>query len=179
MAFRGIFADYSYPVLMLPRIYILASFTLLSYCLSGCMTIHYRSRISPKQLGLNQIQLWRLKKFVGQQNNDRCEYDKRYNIVAAYGFSPEATSAKYVGLISVHQRNRSHGSTMYFINGKHRITPLDLKLVRCGPADYVTSIDTTAEKIRRHQIVEAALQRHSELPDSLKQHIRNHLHFLW
>ena len=159
---------------------VLTSIAVLSYTLSGCTNGYHRSTFSARQLGLNQVQLWRLKRFVGQQNSDRCADWKQGNYVKAYRFYPTATSANHVGLVSIFQRNRPHSSFVYFINGKHRITPLDLKLVRCGPADYVLSVDTTAEKHRRYQVVEAALRRHArEMPDSLQQRIRHRLQHLW
>lgn len=161
-------------------VYVLISLVALSYIFSGCMNNYYRSPVSPSQLGLNQVQLWRLKRFVGQQNSDRCADWKQGNYAKAYRFYPTATSTNHVGLVSIFQRNRPHSSFVYFINGKHRITPLDLRLVRCGPADYVLSVDTTAEKHRRHQVVEAALQRHArEMPDSIQQRIRHKLQHLW
>ncbi|WP_426491156.1 hypothetical protein [Hymenobacter sp. 102] len=159
---------------------VLASFAVLSYALAGCTNGYYRSAVSPRQLGLNQIQHWRLKRFVGQQNSDRCGEWKQGNYIKAYRFYPTATSANLIGLVSIYQQNRSHSSFVYFINGKHRITPLDLKLVRCGPADYVLSVDTMAEKHRRYQVVEAALRRHArEMPDSLQQRIWHKLQHLW
>ncbi|NVO85608.1 hypothetical protein [Hymenobacter terrestris] len=146
---------------------------------SGCMTMNQHSAVSAKQLGLNHLQLHRLKKFVDDQDRDKCDF-KRTTYIKAYSYSPEVVSAHYIGLIAVSPQNSSHSSTMFFVNGRHRITPLDLKLTRCGAADYVTSIDTTAEKGRQVQVVETALRRYArELPDSLQQQIRQYFQFFY
>lgn len=158
------------------RNYPLLALGLLGVALCGCTKLPQSPtrpwhRPSLQQLGLNPIQRWRLRKFVAEQSTDhyRCG-GVGYNRVSSYLFWAKAASPDYIGLISMLQTSRSHGAVMYFINGQHRITPLDLRWIRCDAHPWQ---DTTAENNRRREVVEAALRRHAnELPDSLQQRIR-------
>lgn len=144
----------------------------------GCTRFPRRGP-SPRQLGLNQMQLWRLRKFVAEQSSDhyRCSYDSRFNVVRDYRFWATITTRPgYTGLVSIRQMNHSHSAVMYFINGRHRITALDLRPVRCGQ-EVLAWRDTAAENTRRRQVIQVALQRHTQdVPDSLRQRIRLYLY---
>lgn len=156
---------------------LLLALGLLGEALGGCTrlprgTTRPWQRPSIRQLGLNPIQRWRLRKFVAEQSTDyyRCG-EVGYNRISDYRLWAKATLPDYTGLISFVQTSHSHGARMYFINGRHRITPLDLRPVRCGAS--VFQEDTAAENNRRRQVVEAAIRRHAhELPDSLQRRIR-------
>lgn len=111
------------------RICLLLAVVLLGGAVGGCARLPRQptrpwQRPSARQLGLNPIQRWRLRKFVAEQSTDyyRCG-EVGYNRVSDYRFWAKATSPDYIGLISFIQASHSHGARMYFINGRHRITP--------------------------------------------------------
>ncbi|MCC3157316.1 hypothetical protein LJ737_08700 [Hymenobacter sp. 15J16-1T3B] len=85
-----------------------------------------------------------------------------------------AADSRNVGLIAL-RRLGSHTPTHYFINGRHKLTllpfPTPLPL-------YFSASPTAAERQAQRAVLERALARYAnELPDTLKQRIRQSFPF--